>query len=248
MIQYSFQNRVAVVTGGTRGIGAAVTRGLLQGGATVIALYASNGAAAQAFRDSLGDLAGALTVVPCDVADYAAVESFFQEFDKTHPALDILVNSAGIRQDGVLAMMPREKWDKVLDVDLGGCFNMFKLGVQRMLPRRYGRIIGITSLSGRMGIEGQANYAAAKAGQVAMVKSLSKEVARRKITVNCVAPGFIATDFIAALPPEQAAAYQATVPLRRFGTAEEVAAAVLFLASEEAAYITGSVIEVAGGL
>ena len=248
MLQFDFTGRVAVVTGGTRGIGAAITKGLLEGGATVFALYASNDAAADAFKASLGPLGERLSLVCCDVADYASVEAFFAEFDRRHDALDILVNSAGIRRDNVLAMMPREAWDRVLDVDLGGCFNMFKLGVQRMLSKRYGRLIGISSLSGRMGIEGQANYAAAKAGQVAMVKSMAKEVARRKITVNCVAPGFIGTDFIAELPEEQAATYRASIPMKRFGTAEEVASAVLFLASEQASYITGTVLEVAGGL
>ena len=136
----------------------------------------------------------------------------------------------------------------MLDVNLGGTYSLFKLAVQRMLRKRYGRLVAISSISGKIGIEGQANYAASKAGQVALVKSMAREVAKRKITVNCVSPGFIGTDFISTLPEEQLKAYTETIPLRRFGTAQEVADAVLFLASEEAAYITGSVLEIGGGL
>ena len=136
----------------------------------------------------------------------------------------------------------------MLDVNLGGTYSLFKLAVQRMLRKRYGRLVAISSISGKIGIEGQANYAASKAGQVALVKSMAREVAKRKITVNCVSPGFIGTDFISTLPEEQLKAYTETIPLRRFGTAQEVADAVLFLSSEEAAYITGSVLEIGGGL
>ena len=147
-----------------------------------------------------------------------------------------------------MAMMQHENWQNVLDTNLGGTFNLFKLGVQRMLRRRYGRLIAVSSVAGRIGIEGQANYSAAKAGQSALAKSFGKEVARRGITVNGVAPGFIDTNFIADLPEEQRAAYQASVPMRRFGKAAEVASAVLFLASDEASYITGATLEISGGL
>ncbi|MBO4344535.1 MAG: SDR family oxidoreductase [Victivallales bacterium] len=248
MIRYDFTGRRAIVTGGTRGIGAAVTKALLSAGAEVTAVYASNDAAAQAFAEGIAEHAESLQTVKCDVGDYDAVERFFCEYDKTHEALDILVHCAGIRRDGVVAMLPKESWESVLAVDLGGTFNMFKHGVQRMLRQRYGRLVAISSISGRIGIEGQGNYAAAKAGQVALVKSMAKEVAKRKITVNCISPGFIDTDFISSLPEEQRKEYIADVPAKRFGTAEEVASAALFLASEEAAYITGTVLEIGGGL
>lgn len=248
MIRFDFTGRRAIVTGGTRGIGAAVTRALLEAGAFVTAVYASNDEAAKRFAEEIGDFSEQLETVKCDVSDYAAVERFFNDYDSRHDALDILVHCAGIRRDGVVAMLPKESWDSVISTDLGGTFNMFKLGVQRMLRKKYGRLIAISSISGRMGIEGQGNYAAAKAGQVALVKSMAKEVAKRKITVNCISPGFIDTEFISSLPDEQRAAYTASVPVRRFGTAEEVASAALFLASEEAAYITGTVLEVGGGL
>ena len=248
MITYDFSSRIAVVTGGTRGIGAAVTTALLKAGARVYALYASNTQAAQAFADGLPEYKDRLVTAQCNVGDYQAVESFFNRFDQEQDHLDILVNCAGIRQDGVVAMLPKENWDNVINVNLNGSYATFKLASQRMLRRRWGRIIGITSPSGRIGIEGQANYAASKAGQVAMMKSMSKEVAKRHITVNCVSPGFIDTDFISNLPEEQAAAYRNSVPLKRFGTPQDVANAVLFLASEESEYITGTVLEVAGGI
>jgi len=248
MLKYDFAGRVAIVTGGTRGIGAACTQALLQAGATVVATYSGNTAAANAFRDSLGELSARLETVAFDVSDYSACESFFNEFDKKYSTLDILIHSAGIRQDSVVAMMPPETWNKVLDVNLGGAFNMSKLGVLRMVQKRYGRIVLVTSPVGRMGFAGQANYGASKAGLVALCKSLAKEVARRKITVNCVSPGFIDTAFISELPEEQKKEYQGLVPLRRFGKSEEIANAALFLATEESEYITGTVLEVSGGL
>ena len=248
MISFDFSQRNVVVTGGTRGIGAAITASFLKAGAQVTALYASNDEAANAFAESVGEARERLTLVRCNVADYAQLEDFFRKYDESHDALDIAVHCAGIRKDSVLAMMPEENWRQVLDVNLGGTYALFKLAVQRMLRKRYGRLIAISSISGKIGIEGQANYAASKAGQVALVKSMAREVAKRKITVNCVSPGFIGTDFISSLPEEQLKAYTETIPLRRFGTAEEVASSVLFLASEEAGYITGSVLEIGGGL
>ncbi|MBP5671547.1 MAG: 3-oxoacyl-ACP reductase FabG [Victivallales bacterium] len=248
MLTYHFENRTAIVTGGSRGIGAATVKAFLQAGATVVAVYSSNDEAANAFKVSLGELAANLTLAKLDVADYAQAEDFFRQFDESHPTLDILVNSAGIRRDGVAAMMSEESWRAVIDVNLTGAFNMSKLAIQRMMGKRYGRIVHVTSPSGRMGIEGQSNYAASKAGLVALAKSISKETARRNITVNCVSPGFIDTDFISNLPPEQLDAYRKSVPMKRLGKPEEVAQAILFLASEESAYITGSVLEITGGL
>ena len=248
MITFDFSGRNVVVTGGTRGIGAAITASFLKAGAQVTALYASNDDAARAFAESIGILQERLVLAKCNVADYGQLEEFFKKYDETHDALDVAVHCAGIRRDSVLAMMPEENWRQVLDVNLGGTYSLFKLAVQRMLRKRYGRLVAISSISGKIGIEGQANYAASKAGQVALVKSMAREVAKRKITVNCVSPGFIGTDFISTLPEEQLKAYTETIPLRRFGTAQEVADAVLFLSSEEAAYITGTVLEIGGGL
>lgn len=248
MINYDFTGRKAIVTGGTRGIGAAVTRALLLAGAEVTAIYASNDSAARAFAENASVYSEKLTICKCDISKYEEAEDFFRSFDTKNESLDILVHCAGIRRDGVVAMLPRNDWDSVVDIDLGGTFNMFKLGVQRMLRKKYGRLIAISSISGRIGIEGQANYAASKAGQVALVKSMAREVAKRRITVNCIAPGFIDTEFIGTLPEEQRAAYVASIPIKRFGVAEDVANAALFLASEESAYITGSVLEVGGGL
>ncbi len=245
MMQFQFSGRNAIVTGGTRGIGAAITRALLATGAKVTAIYGANDRAAEEFRASIDEMPSNLALAKVDVTDYQAVESFFHDFQEK---LDFLVNCAGIRQDGVLAMLPQEKWRNVLDVDLTGTYHFSKFAIQRMLPARFGRIVNITSISGRMGIEGQANYAAAKAGVTAMAKSLAREVAKRKITVNCVSPGFIATDFIRELPQELVQQYTQSVPMKRFGTPEEVAAAVLFLCSEEASYITGTTLEVGGGL
>ena len=248
MIKYDFSGQVALVTGGTRGIGAAVSSALLQAGANVIATYAGNRAAAEEFAAAQGDLRSRLELHCFDVSDYAAVETFFRQFDLKHDRLDILVNSAGIRQDAVVAMLPEEQWQRVLAVNLNGAFNMAKMSVLRMMRNRYGRIILLSSPIGRLGFAGQANYAASKAGLEALCKSLCKEVAKRKITVNCVSPGFIDTDFISNLPPEQSKEYQQMVPLRRFGTPAEVANAVLFLATQEAEYISGSVLEISGGL
>ena len=245
---FNFTGQTALVSGGTRGIGAAITQAFLRAGATVHATYAGNEAAAAAFRAASAEFAGRLTLHTFDVSDYAAVEQFYRTLEAAGTTLDILVNNAGIRRDGVVGMLAREDWQKVLNTNLGGTFNMSKFAVQLMMRRRYGRIISITTPSGKAGFEGQANYAAAKAGQVAFTRSLSKEVAKRGITANCVSPGFIETDFIADLAAETATAYRNLVPLKRFGKAEEVAAAVLFLASREAAYITGSTLEITGGL
>ncbi len=245
---YDFTGRTALVTGGTRGIGRAVSEAFLDAGATVLAAYGGDDAAAEAFRAGNGARAERLRTVRLDVADYAAVESFFRTLADAGERLDTLVNNAGIRKDSVLAMMPPADWERVLAVNLTGAYHCAKFAVQAMMTERYGRIVNVTSPSGRFGFEGQANYAASKAGMVAMTRSLSKEVARRGITVNCVSPGFIDTDLLSDLPEAQAKAYRESVPLRRFGTVREVAHATLFLAAPESAYITGSVLEVTGGL
>ncbi len=221
---------------------------LLERGATVIGLYGGNEPAAGRLKDDCPTAPERLRLHQCDVSDYEAVRARYEQIEQEFNSIDILVNNAGIRRDGVLAMMKAEEWQQVIDVNLGGGFNMSKFAVQLMMKQKYGRIIFITSPMAHMGFAGQANYAASKAGQIGMMKSLAKEVAKRKITANCVSPGFIATDLLDDLPEAQVREYKKMVPVRRFGTPEEVAEAVLFLAGPQAAYITGSVLEVTGGL
>ena len=243
-----FTGQTAIVTGATRGIGRAISEALLRAGATVIGVYASNADAAAAMAEEWSGLSGKLHLYQCDVADYGQVEQLYQRIESEFDSLDILISNAGIRRDGVLAMMSEEDWRRVIDVNLTGSYNMAKFAVMLMMKKKYGRIILITSPMAHLGFAGQANYAASKAGQIGMMRSLSKETAKRKITVNCVSPGFIDTELLEGLSPEQVKAYKELVPLRRFGTPQEVADAVLFLASAKAAYITGSVLEVNGGI
>lgn len=245
-MKIDFTGKTVIVTGGTRGIGRAITDTFLENGATVIAIYAGNHEAAEEMR--VLHAGRSFEAVQLDVSDYQRVDAFFSRFDQMHHDLFVLVNNAGIRRDNALAMMPFEDWNAVIQTNLTGTFNMSKFAVARMSPRRCGRIISVTSSSGRIGIAGQSNYAAAKAGQTALTKSLSKEVARRNITVNCVSPGFTDTELLADLSPEQRKACQDMVPLRRFARAGEIADAVLFLASDSAAYITGQTLEISGGL
>ena len=247
-MHFDFSGQTVIVTGGTRGIGRAISEAFLEAGATVVALYGGNREAAEQFRAANAACGERLEVQAVDVGDYGQVERFFKDFDARHARLDVLVNNAGIRRDTVVGMMSPEQWQQVLQTNLGGTYAMSKFAVLKMMQARYGRIVTITSPSGEFGFEGQANYAASKAGQVAFSRSLSKEAAKRKITVNCVSPGFIATDLIADLPAEQAEAYRKQVPLRRFGEPAEVAKAVLFLAAPESEYITGATLHVTGGL
>jgi len=243
---YDFEGQTAIVTGGVRGIGKSIVESFLRAGARVI--IASNEAATEQFKQDTSEFADKIDIQICDVSKYEEVEKFFEYIDKKYEGFEILVNNAGIRKDAVLAMMKESEWHDVLNVNLSGIFYMCKFAVMGLMRKRYGRIISITSPSGKYGFEGQANYAASKAGLVALTKSLAREVARRGITVNCVSPGFIATDLIKDLPDELRDSYIAQIPLKRFGEPEEVAACVLFLASKEAAYVSGSTLEVTGGL
>jgi 3-oxoacyl-[acyl-carrier protein] reductase len=245
---FEFEGKKAVVTGATRGIGRAITEALLAHGATVCGVYGGNRAAAEAMAKDNVHHGERLQLTQLDVADYQAVVAFFAELEASWDTLDILVNNAGIRRDAVLAMMKEEDWRRVLDVNLTGGFTTTKGALPLMLKQKYGRIVFITSPMGHLGFAGQANYAASKAGQIGLMKSLSKEVAKRKITVNCVSPGFIATELLADLPEAQVKDYKKMVPANRFGTPAEVAEAVLFLASDRAAYINGAVLEITGGL
>ena len=245
---HDFAGQIAVVTGATRGIGRAIAQALLAGGATVFATYAGNQEAAARLAADNANAGERLRLCQFDVADHEQVQHFFGQVETEFGHIDILVCNAGIRKDGVLAMMPVVDWQRVLDVNLTGSFNMAKHAVLLMLRRRYGRIIFITSPMAHAGFAGQANYAASKAGQIGMARSLSKETASRKITVNCVSPGFIDTELLTGLSADQLVAYKKSVPIGRFGKPEEVADAVLFLCGPKAAYITGSVLEVNGGL
>jgi 3-oxoacyl-[acyl-carrier protein] reductase len=245
---YDFENQTIIVTGGTRGIGKAIAESFLKTGARVIVTYTSNEAAAAQFKQDNNQFAENMDIQKLDVTKYEEVEEFFKYVDTKYENFEVLVNNAGIRKDSVLAMMKESDWHDVMNVNLAGIFYMCKFAVKSLMRKRYGRIINISSVMERYGFEGQANYAASKAGLSALTKSLSKEVATRGITVNCVSPGFIATELIEDIPDKLRESYLARIPLKRFGSTEEVAACVLFLASKEASYVTGSTLEVAGGL
>lgn len=243
-----FKDQIVIVTGGTRGIGAGISEAFLKAGATVIATYSGNDEAAQSFRSKLGELSERMVLKKFNVQKTSEVEAFFKEFDEKYPNLHVLVNNAGIRRDQIVASMSEEDWDQVIDTNLKGTYNMTRFGVLSMMRNRYGRIINMSSVGGKLGLQGQANYAASKAGQIALSLSVSKEVAKRNITINNVCPGFIETELIGDLPEEQVKEYKSQVPMKRFGKVNEVAAAVLFFASKDASYITGATLDVAGGL
>ncbi len=243
-----FNGQKAIITGATKGIGRAIAWALLERGATVMGLYGSDAEAAKRLHEECGQLSGTLHLYQCDVSSYEDVEALYGRIEKEFDTIDILVNNAGIRRDGVMAMMSEHDWRRVIDVNLTGGYNMSKFAIQLMMKQKYGRIIFITSPMAHMGFTGQANYAASKAGQIGMMKSLAKETAKRKITVNCVSPGFIDTELLSDLPESQVKEYKNMVPVKRFGKVEEVAEAILFLAGPGASYISGSVLEVTGGL
>lgn len=243
-----FDGQIAVVSGATKGIGKAITLALLDGGADVCGLYSNDTQAAGKLTEDCAANAEKLHLFQCDVSDYKQVEDFYLQVEEKFDSIDVLVSNAGIRRDAVLAMMNSDDWQKVIDVNLTGSYNMAKHAVMLMMKKKYGRIIFLTSPMARLGFAGQSNYSASKAGQIGMMRSLSKETAKRKITVNCVSPGFIETELIENLTLEQKKEYKMMVPMRRFGKPEEVADAVLFLAGEKAAYITGSVLEINGGI
>jgi 3-oxoacyl-[acyl-carrier protein] reductase len=243
-----FKDRTVVVSGATRGIGRAIAGKFLEAGANVIGIYAKNTDSAASFSKEFKKYSSKLELLKCDIAQEAEVNALFSMVEEKYQALDILVNNAGVRRDAVLALMQTEQWQQVIDINLTGTYFMAKQAVLLMMQHKYGRIINITSPVAYLGFPGQANYAASKAGQIALTRTLAKEVAKKKITVNCVSPGFISTDFINDLDKEQLISYKKMVPMRRFGTPEEVADAVLFLAGPRAAYITGTVLEINGGL
>lgn len=237
--------RVALVTGATRGIGAAIAQALAGAGATVIGT-ATSAAGAAAISGRLQPAGGHGIVL--DVTDAAACESALDSIHRQHGALGILVNNAGVTRDDLLMRMSDAEWAAVIETNLTSVFRLCRLSIRPMMKARGGRIINVGSVVGAIGNAGQANYAAAKAGLVGFSKSLAREVASRGITVNCVAPGFIETDMTRDLPEAQRAALLGMIPMARYGTAAEVAGAVLYLASPAAAYVTGSTLHVNGGL
>lgn len=245
---FNFEGSNVIVTGGTRGIGKGITTAFLKAGATVIATYSGNDQAAQHFKEELSLYGDKLIVKKFNVQSTQEVEVFFKEFDEKFSSLEVLVNNAGIRRDNIIPSMQESEWDAVIDTNLKGTYNMTRFGVLSMMRNRYGRIVNMSSVGGKLGLQGQANYAASKAGQIALSLSVSKEVAKRNITINNVCPGFIETELIKDLPEDQVKEYKSQVPMKRFGKVEEVAFAVLFFASRESSYITGATLDIAGGL
>lgn len=245
---FNFDSQHVIVTGGTRGIGAGISENFLKNGAIVVATYSGNDAAATAFKEKHAQYGEKLILKKFNVAKTSEVEAFFAEYEKQFPSLEVLVNNAGIRRDQIVATMSEDDWDSVIDTNLKGTYNMTRFGVLAMMKNRYGRIVNMSSVGGKLGLPGQANYAASKAGQIALSLSVSKEVAKRNITINNVCPGFIETELLKDLPEEQIKEYKSQVPMKRFGKVEEVAHAVLFFASKEASYITGATLDIAGGL
>jgi 3-oxoacyl-[acyl-carrier protein] reductase len=239
------QGQVALVTGASRGIGRAIASALAQAGARVIG-SATTEAGAGAITEALGAQGG--RGIALDVNDAAGLDGAIDSIVKEQGALHILVNNAGITRDTLAMRMKDADWDAVLDTNLKAVFRASRAVMRPMMKQRYGRIVNITSVVGASGNAGQANYAAAKAGVAGMTRALARELGSRGITVNCVAPGFIATDMTEALPEAQKAALLAQIPLGRLGDAAEVAAAVLFLASPGAGYVTGTELHVNGGM
>ncbi len=244
----TLENRVAVVTGASRGIGRAVALELARRGASVVVNYHKNADAASEVVSAIQTAGGRAIAVQADVGEFTQAEALIQAALDTFGQIDILVNNAGTTRDQLLMMMKEEEWDEVLRTNLKSVFNCCKAAARPMVRRRQGRIINITSVSGIAGQAGQTNYAASKAGIIGFTKSLAKELGPRNITVNCVAPGFIMTDLTADLPEELKQKGIEATPLRRWGKPEEVAYAVAFLASDEAAFITGATLTVDGGL
>lgn len=240
--------KVAVVTGSSRGIGRAVAVALAARGAAVVVNYAGNAAAAGETADAVRACGTEALVIAADVADQEQVNAMMKKALEKFGRIDILVNNAGINRDNLLPRMREEDWDAVINVNLKGAYNCARAVMRPMLKARWGRIINISSVVGLAGNPGQANYAAAKAGLVGLTKSLARELGSRNITVNAVAPGYIATDMTAGLTEENKAGMLDRIALGRLGEPEEVASVVAFLAGDGAGYITGQVIVVDGGM
>jgi 3-oxoacyl-[acyl-carrier protein] reductase len=243
-MRIDLSGRVALVTGSTRGIGRAIAERLAECGAKVAVVGREQGRAEDAARALGGEARG----FACDVSDTAAVAGLVEQVEKAFGSLDILVNNAGLTRDNLLMRIKDDDWDAVLDANLRGAFAAIRAASRGMMKRRWGRIVNIASVVGIIGNKGQANYAASKAGLIGLTKSVAKELASRNILANAVAPGFIETDMTAAMTPEARSALSGQIPLERLGTPGDVAGVVAFLASEHAAYITGQVLVVDGGM
>jgi len=234
--------RVALVTGGTRGIGAAISKALKTQGRTVIANYAGNDEAAQTLGRETG-----IKIAKFDVSDFEAAKTAIEQIAAELGPIEILVNNAGITRDGTLARMTRDMWDAVIATNLGSCYNLCKLTFEGMRAQKFGRIVNVGSINGQAGQYGQVNYAAAKSGIHGFTKALAQEGARYGITVNAIAPGYVDTDMVRAVPVEVLQKIVARIPVGRLGQAEDIARGVAFLTADEADFITGSTLSINGG-
>ncbi|NQV22068.1 MAG: acetoacetyl-CoA reductase [Rhodospirillales bacterium] len=235
-------SRVAIVTGGTRGIGKAISIMLKDAGYTVAAVYGHNDKAAEAFKKETGN-----AVYKIDVSSFGDCEKGVRQIEKDLGPIDVLVNNAGITRDGTIQRLSKSNWREVIDTNLGSCFNMCHAVMDGMRERRFGRIVNIGSINGQAGQYGQVNYAAAKSGIHGFTKALAQEGAPRGITVNAVAPGYVDTDMVAAVPPNVLEKIVARIPVGRLGKPEEIARGVLFLVGDDAGFVTGSTLSINGG-
>jgi 3-oxoacyl-[acyl-carrier protein] reductase len=243
-----FENKVVIVTGSSRGIGRGIALQFGAEGASVVVNYNSNEDAAKEVVDAIKEQGSQAIAVMADVSDFSQAEGLIKTAIEKYGDLHILVNNAGTTRDGLIMTMKEPDWDFVMDTNLKSTFNCSRAAVRHMIRKRYGRIINVTSVSGQIGNAGQTNYSASKAGQIGFTKALAREVASRSITVNAVAPGFISTDLTEALPEDLKDGLKDLIPLRRIGSPQEVAQAVLYLASDDAAYVTGHVLTIDGGM
>ena len=234
--------RVALVTGGTRGIGAQISATLKAAGRQVVASYAGNEDAARGFHEQTG-----IAVMRFDAGDFAACERAVGEIREQHGPIEVLVNNAGITRDGVMAKMTRDMWDSVIDTNLGSCFNLCKLTFDGMRAQKFGRVVNVGSINGQAGQYGQVNYAAAKSGIHGFTKALAQEGARYNITVNAIAPGYVDTDMVRAVPPDVLQKIIARIPVGRLGRADDIARGVAFLTADDADFITGATLSINGG-
>jgi 3-oxoacyl-[acyl-carrier protein] reductase len=241
---FDLSGKTALVTGATGGIGGAIARALHRQGATV----AISGTRREVLDALAAELGSRVHVLPCDLADKSAVEALVPKAEETMSKLDILVANAGITKDNLLVQLRDEDWEQVLNINLTATFRLTRAAVKGMMRRRFGRVIGITSVVGVTGNAGQSNYTAAKAGMIGMIKSVAAEYAKRGVTANCVAPGFIASPMTEKLNDKQREAILTRVPANRLGAGADVAAAVVYLSSDEAGYVTGQTLHINGGM
>jgi 3-oxoacyl-[acyl-carrier protein] reductase len=244
----TLKGRIALVTGASRGIGRAIALELASRGAAVVVNYVHSAEAAEQVVNQIEAAGGRSRAIRADVSDFQKSQGLVKATIETFDGLDILVNNAGITRDNLIMLMKEDDWNTVINTNLSSTFNCSKAAVRHMMRKHYGRIINITSISGQMGNPGQTNYSASKAGQIGFTKSLAREVASRNITVNAIAAGYINTEIWANVPEEARQAFVEMIPLGRKGEVQEIAYAVAFLASDQAAYITGQVLGVDGGL